>query len=564
MYKIGSLYESFANAYWKQERKEIINPLKRIVFEKDIASLVAQLLAKAITPYKTVIRLAKETTDSIPAEAQSYIDTSAIKLGEVLYRIGEFQLRGANMLEESPIPEPIQKDILQHSLYSSKLLQTTAPIKKKAIEAWQEGKKTIVATGIKNEWTDKLLDALSGLNFRRGYNFEKLSIDILNHPPFPADMDEDEKEEVAFQLEDIAFDLQDLALTQYEMGLEFAETENLTDKWRDQIRERLAILDPDKYGSKRNIVSFELKTDLTWLAGKDTAGGNWLTLGFNDSAWVRAMPGTPRQLLPFTAGQPDPIWALPEMKTVYFRKFFFMNGKPVGATLFATADDDFSIYINEVFVARDDTAAEDWGTIKQYDIKEFLKGGENIIAVIAKNTSAPGRAFAGFLEATIDTSYHYTTKRALPPTPVQTQEKEEALAVVTENNTEKTKTVVPVKEEIKKPETSKPVPEKKAEQPREARKTGEEKKTAKAEEIPVAKTRQKPLAPQLKISAKDAALKTSEYQGKVAELDVQIRRESVRIKNLKYKISYNDVKIENLKKEIATLKKRLENKRRAK
>lgn len=63
---------------------------------------------------------------------------------------------------------------------------------------------------------------------------------------------------------------------------------------------------------------------------------------------------------------------------------------PVGAQIFLTADDEFTLYVN----GRQIGAGKQWSAPQRFDLREALRAGRNVVAVRALNNSGPGGLLA--------------------------------------------------------------------------------------------------------------------------------------------------------------------------
>jgi hypothetical protein len=85
------------------------------------------------------------------------------------------------------------------------------------------------------------------------------------------------------------------------------------------------------------------------------------------------------------------IWAAdgtmpPE--TLYFRHGFALARPPRSARLIITADDSYQAYVNGSKNAI--AEANDWTTVREYDVTRLLKAGDNVLAISCRNTAGPG------------------------------------------------------------------------------------------------------------------------------------------------------------------------------
>ncbi len=110
------------------------------------------------------------------------------------------------------------------------------------------------------------------------------------------------------------------------------------------------------------------------------------------------------QASPLTAAVPTPkpktagkdaawkwIWANDGTRppeTVYFRREFTLARAPLSARLLITADDSYQAYLNggKNLIGE----ANDWTTVREYDVTRFCRAGTNTLAVSCRNTGGPG------------------------------------------------------------------------------------------------------------------------------------------------------------------------------
>jgi len=82
--------------------------------------------------------------------------------------------------------------------------------------------------------------------------------------------------------------------------------------------------------------------------------------------------------------EPDSVGA----RSYWFRYSFETDAQPSAGSIWLTADDDFSLYINGVYIASDDQDTTDWMEVKEYDVGEYLQYGKNVIAVETSDIDA--------------------------------------------------------------------------------------------------------------------------------------------------------------------------------
>jgi hypothetical protein len=95
----------------------------------------------------------------------------------------------------------------------------------------------------------------------------------------------------------------------------------------------------------------------------------------------------------------NPALDAPVGKRFFRRVFDLPEGKAVkSAQLRLSADDRFSVTLNEKSVGSSGDGAETWRDAKEFDdIASLLRAGRNVVAIEAENLPAPGRNPAGLI-----------------------------------------------------------------------------------------------------------------------------------------------------------------------
>lgn len=90
----------------------------------------------------------------------------------------------------------------------------------------------------------------------------------------------------------------------------------------------------------------------------------------------------------------------------YFRKVVPLpaGGRVRSATLFATADNRMTVYVN----GQNAGEADHWGILHQFDLAPFLRAGENALAVQAENTASSPAGLIGKLVVSLDNGTELT------------------------------------------------------------------------------------------------------------------------------------------------------------
>ncbi len=102
-------------------------------------------------------------------------------------------------------------------------------------------------------------------------------------------------------------------------------------------------------------------------------------------------PQIVKQIVEFVPAEEDSIynlWMSPDengVRRYWFRYSFNIDDNPTSGYIWITADDDYSLSINGVYIADDKQEQIDWNNIDMYDISGNLKKGKNTIAVEASD-----------------------------------------------------------------------------------------------------------------------------------------------------------------------------------
>ena len=74
----------------------------------------------------------------------------------------------------------------------------------------------------------------------------------------------------------------------------------------------------------------------------------------------------------------------------YFRRNFSLNLEPSISRVWITADDDYDLYVNGRYIAADNQDEIDWDVVNDYDIKEYLSIGQNVIGIKVTDVDQSG------------------------------------------------------------------------------------------------------------------------------------------------------------------------------
>jgi hypothetical protein len=137
-----------------------------------------------------------------------------------------------------------------------------------------------------------------------------------------------------------------------------------------------------------------LVTDGSWKVSQEGATG-WNAVDFNDKRWTGAKVLGPIGIgdwgnLAFDAATlPQWVWFDEADPTVdapagsrHFRQTFQLTTVPQQATLYITADNSFTLWINGTKVG----SGDEWMKASSFEVAKLLRAGKNVLAVTATNT----------------------------------------------------------------------------------------------------------------------------------------------------------------------------------
>jgi len=233
-----------------------------------------------------------------------------------------------------------------------------------------------------------------------------------------------------------------------ETAFNVKEQYQITSLWANKLSYKLIKLDPVLYSGAIEKEKILLSSNESWKVTRTYPGEDWTQLDFNDSDWENAVVLTNSENQ-FTRLNVDPnaIW-LPKLDSqqnihsdsssmastiqdslgisdslitetsdsieqnslaitttidtiAFFRKNFLINGTPVGGHIYASADNDFRLYVNGEYILDDE--ANSYSEIDSTDFYTFniyLKNGRNLLGIDVedKDGTSGGLKVYGYLE----------------------------------------------------------------------------------------------------------------------------------------------------------------------
>src|SRR5580765_2879926 len=94
---------------------------------------------------------------------------------------------------------------------------------------------------------------------------------------------------------------------------------------------------------------------------------NWTDVNFDDSGWGNSVSPAPTGITPVVPGSQS-MWINGTPANLYFRKKFTLNDPVVNAPAAGTADNEFHLYVNGIYIGM----GNNWANIYNFDITSAL------------------------------------------------------------------------------------------------------------------------------------------------------------------------------------------------
>jgi hypothetical protein len=245
-----------------------------------------------------------------------------------------------------------------------------------------------------------------------------------------ADQKREDWQDAVIAFEDNYYSLAEGKAEVLRLGFDLTQKHKLENAWSEKITLMLVKSEPEKYAGLLGLQLAQLNvpSDETWLAQTARQEG-WTALKFNAASWRPAYDlgaGTNFQgyaarrlwafvdstdgmaaaavygdtaavdtVRPTPPGQSAPH--RPVAGLVYFRKSLTVAGLPVSGQLQLLADDSFKLFVNGEYVAEFNLSPNGTPTLQIKDLSNYLRNGENVIALEVRDTDNSG----GVLEAVV-------------------------------------------------------------------------------------------------------------------------------------------------------------------
>ncbi len=319
----------------------------------------------------------------------------------------------AEIARSAPIPQNF--DAYEEYIYKTKLLKQIEEYDENALTNYLKVLKISQAYEITDEYVEQTKKHIPKLLFIRARCYDLLCISAFDNPPYPAKIQEAEKEEYRAQFEEIALDYQEHAFSIYRAIIDYAQQGYAVGEHVNHAYARLFQNFPKEFGAKEEKLESKTVTSGPKWRCNTTEIAQWQGLDFNDRQWYKVAKEKPIPSIVITGfpGEvPTPMWYKngdTQANRLFFRRSFYIKEPPHGATLTLTAIDDYTVFINENKLPVDSTSTREWTNAQSWDLTGKLRQGKNVLAVDVNNTSQIGYGLYPYLTLTI-TTYDYVPK----------------------------------------------------------------------------------------------------------------------------------------------------------
>lgn len=321
----------------------------------------------------------------------------------------------AEIARSAPIPKNF--DAYEEFIYKTKLLKQIEEYDESALANYMKVLKISQAYNIKDNYVVETKNSIPKLLFIRARCYDLLCTAAFTNPPYPKNTNESEKAEYRAQFEEIALNYQEHAFEIYKAILDYNKQAYATGAYVNHAYARLYQNSPEEFGIKSDkIASKTITSGPKWKCSADSSAG-WYTLEFNDQKWRKVSKEQPIKsvsLSGFPDKEPLPMWYKSknrDSKTdkAFFRRVFYTNEPPHGATLTLTAINSFTVYLNGHQLSNDTSSQQQWTEARTWDLTGKLRKGKNILAVYVRNNTTLGYGLYPYLAYTV-TDYDYLPK----------------------------------------------------------------------------------------------------------------------------------------------------------
>lgn len=303
------------------------------------------------------------------------------------FTVAETYGDGAAIARSAPIPQDL--NAYEQFVYKTKLLRQIQGYEDNALTNYMKAIKVADAYDIDDAYVTRSRERLAQLLFVRGRCYDLLCIASFTDPPYPADIDEVEKEEYRARFEEIALTFQEQAFETYRIVMEYADKGYAAGKYLNHAYTRLYQNYPEEYGVKKERIEEKFITSgPKWKCSPDSSA-NWMGMDYDDDEWLKVAKTTFPDSVGITGfpGQtPPPMWyktdtGVPHEGSVFFRRKFYVTQAPHKAELSLAAAEHFQVFFNGDTLTTESLLPMPWHMASSWDLVGKLRQGKNILAV---------------------------------------------------------------------------------------------------------------------------------------------------------------------------------------
>ncbi len=414
----GRNYLALVTIARKLEGNKNLDGFALIAHKLRILQKIAPFQERAISLFLKSLELG-----AMYEELDEYYKTASSLITKTSFTVAETYAEVVEIARSAPIPKDF--DDYEKFVYKTKLLKQIEGYEENALANYLKTVKIAQAYEISDEYVEKTKNALPKLLFNRGRCYDLLCINAFEAPPYPADINEAEKEEYRAQFEEIALTYQEQAFEIYQTILDYAEQNFAAGDYVNHAYVRLYQHFPDEYGSRQDKIETKaISSGPQWKCSADSFE-NWYSLDYNDREWHKAGKETAPPSVSIT-GFPDKIptgmWyknsdQSTPVRRAFFRRTFYLKEPPHEAKLYLTAIDTYEVYMNGDKLTTDSSATPQWNSAYAWDLKGKLRQGKNVLAVDVSNNGKPHFGLFPYLALTV-TTYSFLPKFPNTDTPL--------------------------------------------------------------------------------------------------------------------------------------------------
>lgn len=387
----GENYLSLVKITQKREEKTNLSGFALIAQKLQVLQKIAPFQERAIGLLLNCLEMGARYQ-----EYNTFYEKASKRITQITFVVAHTYGEVVDIARGAPIPKNF--DLYEEFLYKIKLLKQIETYEESCLNNYLKTVKISQAYSIADEFVDKAKKQIPEILFNTGRCYDLLCISAFEHPPYPKDINESEKEEYAAQFEEIALTYQEQAFEIYKTILDFSDKGYASGDYVSHAYVRLYNNFPDEYGVEtEKIIKRSFSSGPKWKVSKDSIN-NWETLDFDDKGWNKATKeeiGKSITISGFPEKVPVGMWYKQDeqnekVNRVFFRRTFYIQEPPLKTVLYLVAIDDYSVSLNGKMLVRDSVSVIKWNKADFWDLAGKMRQGKNVLAIEAINNIRSG------------------------------------------------------------------------------------------------------------------------------------------------------------------------------